>query len=110
MASTIRGSDNFDSGYMLGVGQTWQDVKASRALGTTYTNNTGKPIMVCICLLSAGTAFYGINVNGVRAIALQNNVAAYRSNASVLVPAGATYDCTIIGGNTASIDTWSELR
>lgn len=32
----------------FGIGQTWQDVTASRALGTTYTNSTGKPIQVSV--------------------------------------------------------------
>ena len=31
---------------MLGVGQTWQDVSASRLEGVTYTNNTPKPIQI----------------------------------------------------------------
>ena len=30
----------------LGVGQTWQNLTASRAVGTTYLNNTGKPIYI----------------------------------------------------------------
>lgn len=33
---------------VLGVGQTWQDVKASRTIGTSYQNTTGRPIMVNI--------------------------------------------------------------
>ena len=50
MASTLRGSDNFDSliHQGLGVNQTWQNVTGSRVQGTTYTNSTGKPIMVSI--------------------------------------------------------------
>ena len=32
----------------FGVGQTWKDLTASRVLGTTYTNTTGKPIVVCV--------------------------------------------------------------
>lgn len=32
----------------LGVGQTTQNLTASRVLGATYTNTTGKPIMVAI--------------------------------------------------------------
>ena len=30
----------------LGVGQTWTNVLASRSAGVTYTNSTGKPIVV----------------------------------------------------------------
>lgn len=32
----------------LGVGQTWQDVRTSRAANTTYTNTTGRPIVVTL--------------------------------------------------------------
>lgn len=32
----------------IGIGQTWQDVTASRAAATTYTNSFTKPIMVSI--------------------------------------------------------------
>ena len=32
----------------LGVGQTWQNMTASRVVGTTYTNTTGRPIQVSI--------------------------------------------------------------
>ena len=32
----------------VGVGQTWQDVTASRTVGTSYQNTTGRPIMVVV--------------------------------------------------------------
>jgi len=38
--------NGIDVGGFLGVGQTWQDVTASRTSGVTYTNTTGKPIQV----------------------------------------------------------------
>lgn len=54
----------------IGYGQTWQNVTGSRVSGTTYTNSTGKPIMVMaisaqgaypgISLYIAGTAFPAI--------------------------------------------------
>jgi len=39
----------------LGVGQTWQNVKGSRALATTYYNTTGKPITVNVRVTSSTT-------------------------------------------------------
>jgi hypothetical protein len=33
---------------MLGVDQTWQDVRASRAINAVYQNTTGKPIQVSV--------------------------------------------------------------
>ena len=41
----------------FGVGQTWQDVTASRAIGTTYTNSLHRPIFV----IMSGTAHTGSN-------------------------------------------------
>lgn len=38
------------SNEALGWGQTTQNVTASRALGATYKNTTGKPIMVSVCV------------------------------------------------------------
>lgn len=38
----------------IGVGQTWQDVLASRATGTAYQNTTGKPIMVVMQGVNGG--------------------------------------------------------
>lgn len=35
---------------MFGVGQSTQNVTASRALGATYTNTTGRPITVSVCV------------------------------------------------------------
>ncbi len=32
----------------IGIGQTWQDLTASRTIGVTYTNTTGKPIFVAL--------------------------------------------------------------
>ena len=40
--------DAFGAG--IGVGQTWQDMSATRTVGTTYTNSTGKPIQAMITL------------------------------------------------------------
>ena len=50
----------------LGVGQTWQNVTSSRALGTTYTNSTGKPIQVSVTaeLGGVGTSNTHLFVNG----------------------------------------------
>lgn len=109
MASTIRGSDNFDSGW--GNGQTWQSVTGSRASGTTYTNTTGKPIQVSICVvLFTTTAVYNnFYVNGVlvsRPVQDGGAVAASTDTICAIVPNGATYQFT----GTSTINSWAELR
>ena len=94
------------SGGVLGAGQTWQDVTGSRAANTTYTNSTGKPILVWVgfAVVAGGTISYLIN--GV--------IVAYNATIDVgdtvpvsfIVPNGATYRCN----TTSALNRWSELR
>jgi hypothetical protein len=86
----------------IGIGQTWQDVKSSRATGTTYTNSTGKPIMVSISQGSTGQQNIYINGNQ---FAQLNQVSNTSGGFTFIVP----------DGNTYRIDTnlpswWWELR
>lgn len=97
--------------YDLGVGQTWQDVTDSRSAGVTYTNSTGKPIVLMASFaVSASNAHVNITVSGVFA---GRSSAAYSAGsllaASAVIPNGATYSYTISSGSiTASYI--SELR
>lgn len=86
--------------YDLGVGQTWQDVTGSRAVGTTYTNSTGKPITVII--YHTGTTKF-VYVGGV-AIGSTNTTVTMPF--TIVVPNGVTYSTD--AGTT--IVKWSELR
>ena len=86
----------------LGYGQTWQDLTASRATATTYTNTTGKPIFVyMVGVWSAGT----VEVNG---LALTVGTTQNHGQ-SLVVPHGVTYRVTGWVG-TASAVKWVELR
>jgi hypothetical protein len=93
----------------IGIGQTWQDVTSSRTLGTTYTNSTGKPIMVMTTgyqVASSGpTSFIvdGVTIGYTDALGT-NDVGNYTTS-SFIVPNGSTYRVT---GNTP--DVWAELR
>lgn len=80
----------------LGVGQTWQDVSASRAVGTTYTNTTGRPIFVNYVSTSAVTVT--IMIGGV-------SIASMYSPTTFIVPGGATYSIT-----SGTLQKWAELR
>jgi hypothetical protein len=100
-----------DAKSALGIGQTWQNMLPSRALGTTYTNTSGKPIQVAV--LAGPTN--GINntvvstVNGVGISSTYSGVAnQYISSSVVVVPAGATYSITINASIT--VIGWVELR
>jgi hypothetical protein len=97
----------------LGVGQTWQNVTGSRTSGTTYTNNTGKPIMVNVRATQAGISRSTLtaNVGGVSFMIGndENSSGGATAVASVLIPTGATYSITV-GSNSSSIQQWVELR
>ncbi len=92
----------------LGVNQTWQSV--TRAIGTTYTNSTGKPITVAItATCSAGLTVQGLTINGVAVYAASVNVINAASGFSLVIPNGATY-VTLTNGGTLTLVTWVELR
>ena len=95
----------------IGVGQTWQSVTGSRAIGTTYTNSTGRTIVVIV----SGT---GGGANGLWAVTINSAVTYFTPStytASVwtacefIVPAGQTYALSNQGSN-ATLQNWSELR
>ena len=91
----------------IGYGQTWQDVTASRALATDYTNSTGKPIQIS-CTVRIGTDAWGqIMIDGVKvASSRQNGISGYYDCLlSAIVPDGGIYSLT-----GTSLQFWSELR
>lgn len=98
---------------VLGLGQTYQNVTASRAIGGgPYTNSTGRTITVSIaCTINSGDAYLTISINGSTA---GFSTQTYASGKGVvlngfLVPGGSTYQVTTSAG-TASGLTWVELR
>ncbi len=107
-------SGTSQSGSSIGVGQTWQTMTSSRTSGASYTNDTGKPIMVSV---------YNSGVdNGVSLTAVVGGVTVSRSvggaggdarwlvNASFIVPNGATYSVTFGTGALSTTLVWNELR
>tara|TARA_R110000803_G_scaffold62961_1_gene123424 strand:- start:53 stop:880 length:828 start_codon:yes stop_codon:yes gene_type:complete len=92
----------------IGVGQTWQNVKASRALGTTYTNSTGKPIQVSI-VGNVGYTTASLYVAGLLVSQMTNQFGdrPLYSFLSTIVPDGVSYYVT---SPIFTILHWSELR
>jgi hypothetical protein len=88
----------------IGSGQTWQNVTASRAANTTYTNSTGKPIFVSIWGIYGGTT--SLTIAGVVADQSGINNSVPSVNLDGIVPAGATYSISSI----LTLTLWSELR
>lgn len=90
----------------IGVGQTWQAV--SRSSGVTYTNSTGKSIMVIIGVNAvSGSPNITVVVGG---LAIINYTFPYGSGNPVtfIVPDGASYSGTWPSGTTLAY--WNELR
>lgn len=96
----------------FGVGQTWQDVTASRVAGTTYTNNTNRPIQVSISAPDTAnqSPTISIYVDSVKIMSLNYDSGSnFGSSAfSFIVPAGSSYNVTLTNGG--SILIWAELR
>jgi hypothetical protein len=98
----------------LGVSQTWTNVGASRALGTTYTNSTGKPIQlgVTIRFPAQNNSVVSISINGTVIGTLGDDQASQPAillPIQIIVPNGATYAVTTTVGSP-SISSWFELR
>jgi hypothetical protein len=94
----------------IGVGQTTQDVTGSRAGGTTYTNSTGRPIMVYISAVNNAattTTSQSVVVDGIQILngGTQSN---RRMAYTFIVPSGSTYRFDLGGGD--SVSNWAELR
>lgn len=92
----------------VGIGQTWQDLTASRAGDTTYTNTTGKPIMISVST-NLANATVGLNIF-VDGVSVYNTVirpsGTVQAAGSVIVPDGSTYSVTF----TSGLGAWRELR
>lgn len=105
------------SAVVGGAGYVWQNLLASRALGTNYTNSTGKPIAVFVSAAGNNTSTPG------RIQAVSGGVVlgeawtsdgvsvwnAARGNTSFIVPNGSIYSVSEVGGGSSLI-SWAELR
>ncbi|MFW9601842.1 MAG: hypothetical protein ACMV1B_05935 [Prevotella sp.] len=105
---------NFTVSYAtnaLGYNQSWQDVTASRALGTTYTNSTGKPIVISVAIFwyNNNAVYDYITVNGV--VVAKNGTDNTSTTTTInqltaIVPNGSTYSVTAL----KPFKHWAELR
>ena len=96
----------------IGNGQTWQMLTGSRALGTNYTNSTGRTIAVVVCVNStgAGNLINSATVGGVIASFSQTPVSSvgFVVSSTFIVPAGAVY--SIAASGATALYSWAELR
>lgn len=93
----------------IGIGQTWQDMIASRTYATSYQNTTGRSIMVSIVAdATSAPSLFQVSTDNSTWVKVSSFVEAgtFYSNVSAVVPSGHYYRMSSI----ASISTWSELR
>ena len=93
----------------LGVGQTWQDMSASRSIGTSYQNTTGKPISVSVSGYgtAGGVPMAQVSVDGSTWVSVVWRSDAAVNTASFIVPDGGYYRIVNL---TAVSGGWAELR
>ena len=106
------GGQAFVAMNTLGYGQTWQDVTASRAIGTTYTNTTGKPIQLSVNIVhNSSGGGSSLSVNGTGRSQFLNNMTGTNIVFPylIIIQPGSTYLITQTAG-TISISSWHELR
>jgi len=106
----------YADGGDIGVGQTWQSV--TRDLdGTSYTNNTGKPIMVK-GRFDGNTDNHNVDIAvtpsggstvSVRFATGTNSGGGVASNGSIIIPNNTSYSFTK-SGNTITSFSFHELR
>lgn len=92
---------------VFGIGQTWQDVSASRVHTTSYQNTTGKPIGVLIRFQGSGAArAFQVSTDNATWLAVIGTGSGVDAEVSAVVPNGHYY--RISGAST--IWSWAELR
>lgn len=106
----LRGYTATQTNSGFGINQTWQNVTASRAWGTPYTNNTGKPIQVLVAIsTTSAVSGVGLVVDG---ITLPGNTvyspSVTTSSPAYIIPPGSTYSSVLLGSG-GSYAAWYEL-
>lgn len=107
------GGNALDALQSFGFGQTKQNVTASRALGTTYYNTTGKPIFVSACV-GSGATFNAIGrVNGNQVVTQTSGALSNPQGVMVYldVSPGESYSVDVSGGTPyIATNGWWERR
>lgn len=98
---------------LVGVNQAWQDVTASRALATNYTNTTGRPVTVQVQMAQSAGAIARFNLaNGTPVSFIELGSPSINNQSpfpSVVIQPGWSYSITAVAG-TNTIAKWWELR
>jgi len=96
--------DQLDAAFA--VGQTWTDVTSSRVNDTTYTNSTGKAIMVAIITIeSSSPSLFYVDGDLIQRFDVVSETPYY--TLGTVVPDGSTYK---FDGGGDAFTSWWELR
>jgi LysM repeat protein len=91
---------------LTNTGETFTDGTSKyRAAGVTYTNTTGKPVMVIVSKNNTANTYWQFYINGV-SVAFVNAYGTF-NNIAIIVPSGATY---MADTNDGVLQKWWELR
>ena len=104
-ATDVSAGDAAVTATMLGIGQTWQDVTASRTNSTSYQNLTARPIMVSVKTSNTATAFQ-VSTNNSTWVEVGANSGSTIGSLSFIVPPNHYYRFNGAG----TISNWAELR
>lgn len=99
---------------VIGIDQTWQNVAASRSVGTAYQNTTGKAIYwYADVSITSGSAEWQVSADGTTWVVATSfpstGTTSGNSGRSILIPAGGYYKLVQAAG-TVTIIRWTELR
>lgn len=95
-------SNKLNTSQAFGVGQSWVNMNGARSFGTTYYNNTGKPIEISIFASGSSGSRLALYVDGLELLST-NQSATVQTTATI--PNGSSY--TMYG---AILNSWKELR
>ncbi|MEN4919715.1 phage tail protein [Achromobacter spanius] len=96
-------------GHAFGVSQTLQDVTASRALDTVYTNSTDRPISVYVRTSSSASTAYIILFMDQSPISIATYTPGTTTGLSItgVIPPGASYRAAAV---STTLVSWKEYR
>jgi hypothetical protein len=106
-ATTVDTGNLTSAAKPLGVGQTLSaDIKATRTSGSTYTNNTGRPIFIMLTCHNVAPNGITLNVDS-KPVGLAGGDANMYYQLCAIVPAGSTYGYVLAGSSV--VDGFFEL-
>ena len=107
-ASNLSGTNSGDQVLSeIGVGQTWQDMTASRSSGITYTNSTSKPITAVVNIIDSGGSDPANAFVGATKVIYIYDVFGVGASFTFIIPAGSTYRSDY---SPNTLMSWVELR